>query len=167
MGGHLTWTSEEILDTAGMLRDRAAELFHKAGYLNVVAFVFVSEPEKGVAIVEPESHDTGREKDNFAAAVAELARRQGAQAIALASEVWMVTGPDVKTARAGHADLSQHPGRQELLYFSLESHRTGVRIWRAPIVRTLGGEGRASGWQAVERPKQAEGRFLHLLAPTS
>jgi hypothetical protein len=159
------WTAEEILEVAAGLRRRASETFDRDGYLVPVAFVFGDRGERSVNIVAPEGAiaDEPVGQHLLAQAVRRMARERGARAIAQVNESWLLDGAAAQAHRGG--SIENVPERREVLVFSLETYRSGIALWVAPIERPAPpAKARAAAWAMDQHQKRLlRGPFYSLL----
>lgn len=175
-------TPEEAGDcTPQLLREMAMDFgrscMEKDGRINAPAMgLFVRRDHQTLAVLEKPTlllvgcgsefmNPEGDSKDVYAAKMRDLIRRSEAFGVSLTHEAWMVRTRDGQTRGDLPRDLSEHPGREEVVLVTVEHDHLPPRpeIYRAEITRNPAGDPILGPF--TQHPGDAQGRMLHWLRP--
>lgn len=159
-----TWTTEEVAVACEGVRKQAAGDFAADGALARRAYLFATEPNQTLLVVDVDEMvselggDEARVLDHLQVA----ARKVGAVAVVQVSENWITEGLPYVPGQS----IRNHPARKEALLCTIESHRSPPVVWRAMIERT-GETARLEAWHRLDLPVVKRNHGLSVLPVSS
>ena len=159
MADKVPTTAKELIEFAA---PKAAEMFEKDGELRPLWHIVRSNGEHGIVAAPMGS---GAEKDIVAAAIRAAMKRLDAVACMFMCESWMVVqNPEAFDLAAIKHGISEHPERQECLWFSAEDAEGQTTAYQL-IERPEGpdGPGRLQPLKMLNKLSRMEGRFIGML----